>query len=444
MGLPAIDAVVDSARGRRPLRNVTIAARQHLLGTMLDELDAFAALGCRYDRMFFLGKPNSTHLGTISPARKRGIRVHRGSFDGPASAMRSYDAWKSHCSPGGEEVLRAAADQARDLGNTLLIVDNGGLLTLTAQRMGLAHYMGVVAVEQTARGIRWMGGGGLDFPVVAVSSGDKLTFESPSIALSVVREIRERTRAVGLTQRDAFAQPLVVGYGPIGAWVCQALKRMGVKPLVHDSDRQIGFLAELAGFDALTHDDPLADSTLVIDCTGEPIVRGMKGWPFADQCLFANASPENVAFDGLLDGVAGRDGRAVQLPDDDGTLIDWIHRDIRVDRSEKTSWLLNGGFTINLPGTIDSVPASLIQLTRAQMVAAGCQAVGMVGTAGRIVHLDDAWKHLTMDTVAELVPNLFERNRMSQTVSDPIRRLELVEAIFEEHSTGSADIVGIS
>ena len=114
-----------------------------------------------------------------------------------------------------------------------------------------------MGIEQTTGGKKRVEGllrynaKALGFPVINVAESiAKLYGESGLIADSILTELEAHLRGLrpGFIMRKL--DPLVIGYGTVGAYVCAALQRKGVYTRVYDVDNHKLSIAAAAGFHA--------------------------------------------------------------------------------------------------------------------------------------------------------------------------------------------------
>lgn len=421
---PILGAVVGKALAEQPFHKVTVIARQHLMHSTLDgQFGAMFRLGLRPEDCFWLGKPYSTNPQVMRSARAQGIQVHKASLHGPASALRSNSAWHGFCASAADEHLRAAAAHARKLGHALLILDDGGLLTSTAQRLYSELNVPIAAVEQTGRGVRWFEGsarthplrleesevwkyepGIIRFPIVAVAySESKVRYETPAIAFSGITHMLARAKRQGIHRNDLLRQPVVIGGGVIGIAVKDLLDAAGWSPAVLDpSGHQFGLPGMFRTRHSPNAAELLSDASVVIECAGEDVLDRLNGWPGRPPLMVCSMSSENIGLQKLLSGKFGTFDQTAF-----GEAIDMervIHDDVLLHNGDQLTVASNCLFPVNFDGSPDSMPTPLIEATRALMVVGGIDALSTTRRAGPR-QLSRRWDNFVRKTTARALPD---------------------------------------
>ena len=156
----------------------------------------------------------------------------------------------------------------------------------------------------------------------------------------------------------------MVGLGTVGRDIAQRLLREGRQVNVYDKDGAVqGLLPEARWRRTLR--DLFESSRCILGCTGEDLLRN-PDWlgDLRGDRILASCSSEDIEFRSLLRRFSGanRDDPLgpIELPLRHGTLT-----------------VLRGGFPANFTGTKNSGPVSLIQVTRALLLAGVFQAAGL-------------------------------------------------------------------
>jgi hypothetical protein len=117
---------------------------------------------------------------------------------------------------------------------------------------------------------------------------------------------------------------------------------------------------------------------LIVGCTGVNAFKVEDRRLLRDGALLASGSSAALEFDrvGFVELANRYPDDEIEILDAEGTRAAGIHADIRFrfeDRREAV--FLNAGFPLNFDGTVESLPAHMIQGTRSLLYAAAAQAV---------------------------------------------------------------------
>jgi S-adenosylhomocysteine hydrolase len=328
----------------------TFVAVQHLLGTTATLLRALIDLGAEPGRIFVLGKPYSSHAGTVRTLREIGIRVQQPT---PVKPGRFAEIFERDLRKMWRIVLADAAN-----GRRIVVLDDGGhcLATIPSRLQENA-----VGIEQTTSGIQRQNALGR-FPIIQVASSAAKTFlEPPMISAAVLTKTR---KIVDLHGAKVYG---VVGLGHIGRAVARQLSREGTTVVVFDRDRsKMNALPETSH--AHTLDDVFLRAAVIFGCTGTDLaregdwIRRMSG-----KKVLVSCSSEDIEFQSLVRLVAGRYRRRSSPPYQRPLIFHDEERDLCIQ-------IVRSGFPVNFDGSEESVPAAHIQMTRALLLLALIQA----------------------------------------------------------------------
>lgn len=332
------------------LSRTLVVAVQHLLETTGSLFDTMLRLGLRPEHTFILGKAYSSNSDVARRLRAIGLAAHEGSLPKRPGAFQ--DVFRRDV---GELWSRALAG-LRDSGCTdVVILDDGGrCISMVPEEV---HRLArVSAVEQTTSGVT-SNAKPRGFRVVEVAtSAAKRFFESPMISRAIVRR---------LPPLDDTVRCGVIGLGNVGRCVASHLARGGHDIKVYD--RIPSRMQVSPGMLAVESVEQVArESDVLFGCTGDDVFAGRATIDWRDgKTTLVSCSSEDIEYRSLLTTSA-----------DAGTLAEWSTVGVgAIENGLARIEILRGGFPFNFDGSIESVPANEIQLTRALLLGGVLQAV---------------------------------------------------------------------
>lgn len=403
--MPAVEAVYRAFRREHLFDDVSLLIRMHGFNSVIRSLGVLQRLGLDLNDAIWFQKANSaspTSTYGLGPQPTYGQLPHHYPFVVNAQSaidlpeLRSAARYDEFLFAASGRLVRGLANRAAANGKRLAVMEDGAHFVRSAQREGVE--VDAIA-EQTIRGGRFLEMLNLAVPTTAVYRW-KPGHESPVIGFDVVEKTASRILRQGINIDQAFARPLVVGGGNLGAWTAARLQQLGYRPLIDEPRREAidASVRLLGNTDAViaSRAEKLSawrEATCVIECVGDSVLAQFEDWPFGQDVILSEASSDNWGFDGILNGIWGTH---VEWP----TGVDehrhnpsiWLRwqdheRDIRVHHPLGNALLLNCGFTINLDGGPEPIPARLMQGTRAAMIGGLAQAL-RPGAPRRISDLD--------------------------------------------------------
>ena len=271
-----------------------------------------------------------------------------------------------------KEFLKAVLPRAVDSERIIFLDDGGGLIKLAHEM--LDNFESVFGVEQTTSGYEVLRNFCLKFPVINVArSPAKLIYESPMIAEVVAKHVHKSLKTIELSGKNA----LILGGGAIGKSIYERVK--------YDFDVKIfDTNPGLSMIKATDFCNYISASDLIIGCTGKSTLRRKHYKLLKKGVVLASASSSDREFEAFY---FRKNIDPISDP----------HSDIHFNGVN----LLNGGFPINFDGRRHSVPANLIQLTRALLVCGVMQGLSDETLSTEMVPLD-------LELQREVVSKFFE------------------------------------
>lgn len=386
-------------RKRRPFKNYTILAVQHVLGSTVPLFHCLEAGGVDKSRMFIIGKAYSSHPYAIDALRASGYHVN--------VAMEGYTPFSSY-----ENTLQTCIRQTllkliqvkNPEDEPVLLIDDAGkaIQLLHTEFETLAHQF--KCVEQTTRGIRALNNISLSCPVINVArSRAKILYEAPLIAESMILELIK-----GLKQwNDIFSilnhTAFLIGYGTIGKQVAARLIKMGFHVIVFDNEPTNLLSAQEAGYTFVRDRlDGCAQSGLIIGCTGSRSLPPSDWRMLNPGTLLVNMASSDIEFEPWY---WYHQATPVFSRNSDGQISSNPWQNLyRIDLGETFVFLANGGFPIDFSGDIDPIPPSQIQLTRALLLGGALQVINCDQPG--IIEMDNDIQELILGIYGSLQGNL--------------------------------------
>jgi S-adenosylhomocysteine hydrolase len=367
--LPLLDALVAERVGdRQPLRGTAAILVQHQTATIVAMVQTLLRLGLDPERCHIIDIPYSAHPAVRAALNRLGV---------PTANFAPSD-FRMGVPLASYQLRRATEAYSRVRrtlpgGDRLLLIDDGGYL-MQAASSDRAPQGRIAVVEQTVFGIRKVreheavAALAELVPIVNVAeSHPKKTLEATFLGEAICQALARCSAQP--VERMRQGATLLLGYGAIGSAVARALCADHAIPAagiwVHDPDEDALGRAHADGFQTWSRDAGVEHQfDVVIGCSGRAAFRPEDGRFVVDGAILASGSSGAIEFgtEELLSSVedlAARD----------------VHEALTVDLLGREVVVLNGGFPVDFDGTLEPVPARLIQLTRALMVGGALQAM---------------------------------------------------------------------
>lgn len=326
-----------ASRYKEDLSGVVLIGCQHILGTTTNLLKTLMRKGLKASNIYLIGKCYSTNKTTFKKIKRMGIHIDENSlsFD---SHKKFDDQFKNYIN---NFVSQAISNLKDSHYNKIILLDDGGQLISSFNRLDNFDFEKVRAVEQTSSGFEKISSEDINFPVVNVArSKTKLEIESPIIAKVIFGEIKKFFKKFNLHNPDI----LVIGHGYVGNSI---VKLLG-KEYVVDS------------YDLITHEAPfpgifaekIKEYDVLIGSTGKSVLQESEFGLLKSRSFLISASSSDREFSAWK--------IREKLPKNNNPHLDITFGGITI---------ANSGFPINFSGRKHSAPPNKIMLTRALLLA---------------------------------------------------------------------------
>ncbi|MFQ6059929.1 MAG: hypothetical protein ACE5KV_01355 [Thermoplasmata archaeon] len=388
--LPLLEEFIEEKPAGEPLADVEILLIQHHLGPLVPRVKAMMRDGLDPKRCWFIDIPYSTNDIVWEELRSMGCPREQ-------SAEPFNDPLKPYSNSQLQRVQGLILDLAGELEGKerrcrLLVVDDGAYFVRAIGNLANGvkeRIIGILKnrtylVEQTTRGYRYLKEKknmeivfALGSPVVSVArSYTKSYLESPFIGASVSRGV---VQGLSRARRMELGEVLVIGFGNVGEATTHSLMEdvdVGRIDVFDTNPEKAGPIKD-AGANPLSSLPESGSYDFVMGCTGYASFPLEKRSLLADEALLASGSSAAIElnrekFVELAD----------KLPDDEIEILNreatkeaGIHATIELRDAEQSFSFLSAGFPINFDGSIECLPARLIQPTHALLFAASRQSL---------------------------------------------------------------------
>lgn len=324
------------------LENVYLLSCQHILPSTHMMIRSMINLGLKLDRIALIGKCYSTNKTTMQNMINDGIYVCKSS-----SEFKKDVSFDEQFRKNVEVFLQKQLERMKpDKNAHIIILDDGGELLTMAQELS-KFYTNIYGVEQTSSGYHKLAHTPMNFPVKNVAlSKEKLNFESPFIASSIMQSLEDRISLSKMSPKEI----LVIGNGFIGKEILSLLKE---KPYTHHNVSKYDIVKTKSDIDYLD----FSKFDIILGATGNKIMTHNYYDVLKNNAVLASVSSSDREFD-------GHHFRRLSSANCN------VHDDIFY----KNICLLNCGFPLNFNGADKvSLPLSKIQLVCALLLAGVCE-----------------------------------------------------------------------
>jgi len=356
--LPVLENLESLCSGpeRNALRSCALVAVQHLLETTGSLFESLIALGLPPRNIFVLGKLYSASKSVQQRLRSLGVNVFE---NGIPERFGSYcDQFTIDVKRLWGEVLdRGVLDRV----DRIVILDDGGY-AITQTPKSVLSLLPVHAVEQTMSGIEFTKNNCPLVPIVDVASSAAKTLLEPKLIWDAV----QARIASAITDAPSFG---VVGLGNIGSAVAVALSKSNRPVFLFDKeDRKIPSLSTPIFCGDVSQ--VFQNASVIFGCTGSDFLEGESWWGGLEgQKTLISCSSHDQEFRAVL-----RQARPAHVRN-----LSHLFATVKVATGNGELSVLRGGFPINFDGSIESVKAMDIQLTRGLLLAGTLQAISNAG-----------------------------------------------------------------
>ena len=384
--LPLLDKAKEKLVHREPLARTNVLWVSHLLGNTFPLALALADAGAAGERVNVVGSPYGSNASVADAMRGEGFKVDVPSL--------SVDAYRKAV----EEALDRTVAAARKNKNTIVVVDDGGLVAeLLHSDPKYADVLGQVRiVEQTTRGIMSAEQSDLKVPVIAVARSRSKEYEARFIGRVVTAKMLFALERLGKGLKGR--EVAVVGFGFVGQALAKAMQKAGARVTVVERSEERAAAARKAGFDVSSIEVAARKVDVLVGSTGKTSISLETLKLLKDGAVVASASSKQIEID--MQGLAKKaderkrvEGQspALRLPD------------VNYQLDGKQLTVVGDGWPVNFDGDVAGLPADEIQITLTALFAGALQAAdGETVWKKGVIPLDpktDAW---LLDTFKDL------------------------------------------
>jgi len=338
---------------------------QHLLSTTGSLFEKFIKLGLRPQDTFVLGKVYSANPDVTKRLRSLSFQTFE------SRTPRSWGSYETELLVEVESMWdRAVTHFRKSSVRQVVVLDDGGCV-LASVPVGRLDFP-VTGVEQTMSGLAFQDAGRVHVPVVQVAASAAKKLIEPNLIQDAIFN--------RLSAHKAYLEGSicgVVGLGNIGRAVLETLLKH--HPFVFVFDIVDSALLEDLPSGAVackSLKELLEKSNCVFGCTGRDLFEGNNWWQgLSGKRTLLSCSSHDTEFKSILTtlnnvGFTSKDKLA----------------DTTVSTHRGELLLVRGGFPVNFDGSLESVPAQDIQLTRALLMG------GVLQAAERNTQLDEGYQ----------------------------------------------------
>ena len=404
--LPLVDEFCNKRLSGDIFADMDVVFIQHHLGPFVPRLRATLKRGLEPSRCWFVDIPYSTS-GSVREALL-GLGF---------SNKQISDPFNDPITPYSRSQLNRVAQVLKTLANQdnkkrLLVVDDGAyfirtlnyLLPIDAGLVNSFRERGTYLVEQTTRGHRYleteMGKDllrALKIPVVSVArSHTKYSLESPFIGVAVSRGCVRALKQSGRLDKG-LGRVLVIGFGPVGKSTTEQLSELEHEGPIEVYDKEWKTLQSEIQRNGKTialqsfPDEGPYDS--IFGCTGYASFPIEKAEILSNDAVLVSGSSAAIEFnrEKFIDLACESEYDDFFVIEPEKTRSRGIHATIKMQKRNKRFSFLNAGFPANFDGSLECLPALIIQITHGLLLAASQEALHSDPGFHRLNQYDDEW-----------------------------------------------------
>lgn len=404
--LPLVDELCSERLAPDIFTDTEVLFIQHHLGPFIPRLEAMLRHGLDPSNCWFIDIPYSTNDCVVGALERIGMPLHQRStrFNDPIAPYSSSQLERV------ANVLYLLSSQ--DKVRRLLVVDDGAYFIRTLETllprdpelvMSFARRR-TYLVEQTTRGHRHLETEAgremlrkLNIPATSIArSQTKYQLESPFIGAAVSRAAVRALRDSGVLDKG-IGRTLVIGFGAVGKATTLALSSLEHDgPIcVWDEEWQSlrSEIEKISGTLALQSFPSEGPFDSVFGCTGYASFPIDKVGILSNDAILMSGSSAAIEFnrEKFID-------LAYEFADDDFYVIEpektrnaGIHATITMQKGDKRFSFLNAGFPVNFDGSLECLPALIIQITHGLLLSASQQALCIEPGFHKLSEQEDDW-----------------------------------------------------
>jgi S-adenosylhomocysteine hydrolase len=361
---------------RRLFKDYKVLVAQHLLGSAATLLSMFEKGGAMPQDIYVVGKAYSSHPTVVEGLRDRGYKVSEGVFDYVEDEPYDLSLERNIEKSFNAIVKETDFNNGKQKG---LLIDDGGKAIKLLHKSFPELTKHFTCVELTSRGYHALKQIPLETPVINVARSEaKTIYESPLIAESMVNELLKSLNNWNNVFKLRGKDVLLLGYGFIGENVFEQLNKHGFNAVIYDSNPDKIRRAQEQQLSTIENrSEALSNADIVIGCSGSLSIPDNELQNIQEGALLVNMASTDTEFAAWNLRKQGQVVHERKLASDrsskSSSPLPWRSL-YKVNVGNANFYLANGGFPIDFSGSIDPIPTSKIQLTRALLLQAAVQA----------------------------------------------------------------------
>jgi S-adenosylhomocysteine hydrolase len=356
---------------------------QHHLGPFIPRITAMSDCGLEMSKCWVVDIPYSTNKSVRKELTKLGVPSEHmvTPFDDPIEPFSRRQI----------ERVEFLISSLVDSGNSkILVVDDGAyflralnhMLPRNKKLVSRFKERGTYLVEQTTRGHRYLETEEanrllkfLNIPAVSIArASTKYRLESPFIGASVSMRMIQALRKSG--HLTSLGNVFVLGFGAVGKAVTREVSKLKLDNRIDVYDVKWKMLdkdIKNNGAHPLSTFPKTGPYDTILGCTGKTAVHKMEQLKILrDNAVLVSCSSAAIEFnrEGFLDLAYKDETDDFFVLEPEKTRKHGIHASIRLNLDDKKFSFLNAGFPVNFDGSLECLPALIIQPTHGMLIAA--------------------------------------------------------------------------